>query len=75
MKAFLNIYWVQWKTNIIDIRLINLSIKVIYKIKELNMIKEQTSHWQDTKSPQQPLQMFQGYKDNNPVEDNQKLGK
>jgi len=37
MKAFLNICWVQWKTNIIDIRLRNLSVKVIYKIKEVNI--------------------------------------
>lgn len=37
MKAFLNICWVQWKTNIIDVRLRNLSVKVIYKIKEVNI--------------------------------------
>ena len=37
MKSFLNICWVQWKTNIIYIRLRNLSVNVIYKIKEVNI--------------------------------------
>lgn len=37
MKSFLNIWWVQWKTNITYIGLRNLSVNVIYKIKEVNI--------------------------------------